>query len=312
MTHLPALALAAAAVALAPAAARADTPANAARITAASDPDCTALGDFYWEIGDADGVLGGGQIGTRYARTTSLPIASASKIVFGAYVVERMHGALTAAQRNALRMMSGYHGLNALLCAAAPTVAACLAAGPGDNYVYTAGEVGRFHYDGAHAQYLAVHGLGLGAMTAAQLTAEVNATLGLATGFAFTSPQPSGGMASSAAQFAGFLRAILAGDLALADHLGEAPVCTLRSPICNAVASPSPFAWHYSYHHWIEDDAAGDGAFSSPGAFGFYPWISADRALYGILARDSAAGGGIDSVRCGQKLRAAWRTGRPQ
>ena len=37
----------------------------------------------------------------------------------------------------------------------------------------------------------------------------------------------------------------------------------------------------------MEDDPAvhGDGAFSSPGAFGFYPWIDSSKSYYGIISR---------------------------
>ena len=66
----------------------------------------------------------------------------------------------------------------------------------------------------------------------------------------------------------------------------------------------------------VEDDPAnGDGAFSSPGAFGFYPWISKDKAYYGVLAREAHAGWLSRSVQekpyyqsavCGRALRQAW------
>lgn len=287
--------------------------------TAATSADCAAIGDFYWEIGDATGMLGQGAIGTTYTRTKVLSIASASKIVFGAAIVQQTGGALTATQKSALRMLSGYHGLNPIKCSATSSVSACLNAGsPGPNYTYTASEVGGFHYDGAHDQFFAAAavadgGLGIGGLSAAQLTTLVTNRLGFAPGFAFTSPLPSGGLSASPAQFASFLRAIVAGELVLRAHLGEAKVCTLPGPSCpTAVSSPSPYAWHYSYNHWVEDDAAGDGAFSSAGAFGFYPWISADRTLYGMLARQSGAGGGFDSVQCGQKLRRAWITAQVQ
>lgn len=312
-------------------AARDDAPADAAdallggrrqaavEATAATNAACTAIGDFYWEIGDATGVLGQGAIGTAYSRTKVLSIASASKIVFGAALVQHAGAALTTTQKAALRMLSGYHGLNPIKCAGASSVAACLTAGsPGPNYEYTASEVGAFHYDGAHDQYFAATaaadgGLGIGSLSADQLTALITSWLGFSPGFTYSSPLPSGGLSASPAQFASFLRAIVAGELALRDALGKDKVCTLPGPSCpTAVSSPSPFAWHYSYNHWVEDDAAGDGAFSSAGAFGFYPWISADRRLYGVLARQSAAGGGFDSVLCGQKLRRAWITAQPQ
>ena len=56
--------------------------------TAINNALCQALGDFYWELGDASGALVSGAVGTTYAADTSIGIASASKIVFGAFVVQ--------------------------------------------------------------------------------------------------------------------------------------------------------------------------------------------------------------------------------
>ena len=57
------------------------------------------------------------------------------------------------------------------------------------------------------------------------------------------------------------------------------------------------------------DPTVGDGAFSSAGAFGFYPWIDATRSWYGVLARQTAAGSGNESAQCGRLIRKAWVTG---
>src|SRR5206468_10474115 len=99
---------------------------------------------------------------------------------------------------------------------------------------------------------------------------------------------------TTTADYARMLRKILAGDLKMHDALGMDPVCTNASvPGCNAVPGASPLnvtgeAWHYAMGHWVEDDPqVGDGAFSSAGAFGFYPWIDRGASFYGILARDS-------------------------
>ena len=55
------------------------------------------------------------------------------------------------------------------------------------------------------------------------------------------------------------------------------------------------------------DPLVGDGAFSSPGAFGFYPWVTPDKRYYGLLARmNTGSGAAMDSVACGRKLRLAW------
>jgi len=80
------------------------------------------------------------------------------------------------------------------------------------------------------------------------------------------------------------------------------------------VFTPSPPSenWHYSVGHWVEDASnASDGAFSSPGAFGFYPWIDKTKTYYGVIAR-STPGGALESVYCGRQIRKAWTTGVAQ
>ena len=58
----------------------------------------------------------------------------------------------------------------------------------------------------------------------------------------------------------------------------------------------------------------GDGAFSSAGAFGFYPWIDTSKRYYGIVARQDffSARAGVDSAYCGRVIRKAWVTGTAQ
>ncbi len=57
----------------------------------------------------------------------------------------------------------------------------------------------------------------------------------------------------------------------------------------------------------------GDGAFSSAGAFGFYPWIDSGKTYYGVVARQVfAQNAGYDSARCGRLIRKAWITGAVQ
>ena len=68
----------------------------------------------------------------------------------------------------------------------------------------------------------------------------------------------------------------------------------------------------YAAGHWVEDDpVTGDGAFSSPGAFGFYPWIDQSKTYYGVVAR-MAQNGAWPSVQCGRLIRKAWLSGTAQ
>jgi len=103
-------------------------------------------------------------------------------------------------------------------------------------------------------------------------------------------PQLAGGLVMSPDAYATVLRKMMAGTLQMGALLGTQPVCTnpLTCGFDKATIPPIPTSesWHYSAAHWVEDDpVVGDGSFSSPGVFGFYPWIDATKTLYGIVAR---------------------------
>jgi hypothetical protein len=295
----------------------------AATQTASSGAACSGLDSgFYWEVGDVNAPIASGSVGTAYAADTVMPIASASKWIFGAYVVERFKDNLANVDFQAMTMRSGYVSFNDGTCGPNMSIDACSAVG--SNGMLTPSQVGRFHYDGAHflhysAESVDAGGLGLGAMKPPAFTDELKSYLGTELDFAYATPDPAGSIRTSAAVYGQFLRKVLAGQLAISQHLGDGKVCTLAGPDCpDAVAGGSPaapYAWHYSYGHWVEDDpSAGDGAFSSPGAHGFYPWIDASRSYYGVLARDVTSMGLIskESVLCGQAIRRAFMTGTAQ
>ncbi|HVO21216.1 MAG TPA: hypothetical protein VMU15_18280 [Anaeromyxobacter sp.] len=308
---------------------------RAVQETVASAPECTSLTPFYWEMGDASGRLAsgaGGEEGAAVDPSVAMPIASASKLIFGAYALERQSLAEIAAAGDIpyLNFTSGYHGLSDLLCDLAATVGGCLQAGA--NGALTPGDVGRFYYNGAHLQAYAVAVSRLGDDCSdtypctPKLSDEVQAWIG-DIGLGYGTPGLAGGARISPSGYALFLRHILAGDLAIRDHLGEAAVCAwTHHDDCGALYSPvnesSPAAtgndvsdlrWHYSLAHWVEDD----GAFSSAGAFGFYPFLDASRTYYGILARHDTRVGAMPppyyaSVACGRLIRAAWLSGAAQ
>jgi hypothetical protein len=282
--------------------------------TIATDAACTAIASFYWEIGDVTGPLASGSVGTGFDATTEMNIASASKMIFGAYVIERFKSDLTQVDASLMRMLGGYTGFDYDTCLASPTVSAC--ATTAKNATITPGDVGDFYYSGGNFQAYAAGALGLGGDTDAQLATDIKALVGTELAFTYSSPQLAGGIHTSASDYAVFLRKVLAGTLALHDHLGENAVCTLPGASCpTAVYSPAaPYAWHYSYAHWVEDDpTSGDGAFSSAGAFGFYPWIDRTKTYYGIVARYSLDSGAyIQSAQCGAAIRKAFTSGTAQ
>jgi len=284
---------------------------NAAAQSVADNALCKRLPAFYWEIGDVSGPLASGAVGAKFTAQTPMAIASASKFVFGAYVVERFKGDLSKLDASAMRMLSGYTSLDYNSCLGSKSVSACL--GAASNSTHTAANVDHFFYNGGHFQKYAVD-LGLGNDDNAALAAHIKEQVGPDLSFTYGSPQLAAGITTSPTDYAVFLRKILAGTLAIKDHLGEQPVCTLPSSCPTAKYSPAAAAWHYSYGHWVEDDpATGDGAFSSPGAYGFYPWIDASKTYYGIVARFAlTAQAYLESAECGVVVRKAFLTGTAQ
>ncbi|MBP9713821.1 MAG: hypothetical protein KBD60_09060 [Sterolibacterium sp.] len=306
---------------------------QAATQTATQNPACTAIQPFYWEIGDQSATQASGTAGgSTPTASTPMLIASASKWLFGAYVLQHTNGELTPDALSALTMRAGYtsfrYGSCIKLIAAnqnAETVHECFIAprllGSGANSDFSNTSAGQFYYNGGHFQWLADTTLGLGGMNNAVLASTLTSAIGTDLSLTYDSPQLAAGVRTTGQDYGKFLRKILANQLLMHDALGTQAVCanpktcpsqTLSSPI------PTTETWHYSLAHWVEDDPlVGDGAFSSPGAFGFYPWIDASKTWYGVLARystrsvtdDSVA---MDSVTCGRKIRKAWLTATPQ
>jgi hypothetical protein len=282
----------------------------AASATASTNDACdlAILGPFYWEIGDATGTKGSGQVGSGApAAGTVMSIASASKWLYAAYVVQKV--GVRASDVPYLNFTSGYDSF-VPFCQITDTVAGCLALG-GD--AQDAAHIGRFSYSGGHMQEHAATVMGMGALTAVSLAAEIQSEIGQ-YGMTYLQPELAGSVVANASAYAAFLRRMLTGDLALLRSLGTNRVCANPDATgCDAISSPilGTEDWGYSLGHWVEDDpVAGDGAFSSPGAFGFYPWISADKTLYGILAREDAdTNAGFKSALCGRLIRQAWVTG---
>ncbi len=289
--------------------------------TATNHRDCAALAPFYWEIGDKTGAQASGSTGDGSAVATSeFPIASASKWLFGAYVAEVRAGVLTTDDIQHLRMMAGYNSFDNASCTpSTATVADCFATG--NNATLTSAQVGAFYYGGGHFQHWATVN-GMGTFTRIQLTAEVKAKLGAEIDVRYFAPQLAGGVGTNALQYAKFLRKILNNQLKIAALLGSNAVCAAADPAtCITPPIGVPLAGnHYSMAHWVEDDpAGGDGAFSSAGLFGFYPWINAAKTHYGVLSRRAAPsvsgdplGAGPASILCGRKLRLAYDSGMAQ
>jgi hypothetical protein len=244
-----------------------------------------------------------------------MPIASASTWVFAALVAELRRGQLSEADTRALTMRSGYTDLTPLRCTGLlpflqrrMTVNECFHDDGNDRHY--AHYDNRFFYNGGHYQKYAAVDLGLGDYDARELTELLQRGFREDFGFSYGSPQVAAGLRASGLQYGAFLRAVLAGRLFIAGHLGVPRVCAQPTACPDAASTPlTPERnWHYSLGHWVEDDPRhGDGAFSSAGALGFYPWIDADQTSYGVVARrDSSRDAAVRSAECGQAIRRAW------
>lgn len=296
---------------------------SAARSTATNNAYCQTVQPFYWSVGDASGVRADGREGyLAPGADTPMAIASASRLVDGAYVVERFNGVISKQTASYLDFTSGYTEFDR--CLQDQTVAECQSyhRWPIDNGGYVPEHKGKFYYSGGHLQKQAVQ-IGLGPDDNTALAAHINAGLG-GGAFEYTQPQLAGGIHTTAAEYGRFLQKIVAGRLRIKALLGTHAVCTNPATCPTAIYSPIPAdeSWHYSLGHWVEDDpVVGDGAFSSAGAFGFYPWIAANKRWWGVLARESFGVGddpdtdprpGAASVDCGRQIRAAWMDGVPR
>lgn len=280
---------------------------------------CLGVRPFYWEIGDSCGTQASGSVDRHdhsgpptYDALTVMAIASASKWPFAAYAVQHTQGHLTPSQISMLNFTSGYADLR--FCRRWQTVDQCLAM-PG-NGVLSPSDIGTFHYGGGHMEQLA-HDLGLGNADDAALAAAVRAELGNRIRFTYSQPQPAGGMVMNSASYALFLRKLMRGELLLGSMLQADAVCA-DPATCPAKATFSPAppgsGWLYGLGHWIEGPpGTAQAVSSSAGAFGFYPWISADQRWYGIVARRAFGfGAGVPSARCGALIRQAWISGVAQ
>lgn len=274
---------------------------------ASDDPSCTVMGDFYWSIGDANGTRMSGSEGEGSVTSdTVLKIASASKLLFGTYVAEKLGGNFTPDILQGLQLTSGYSNFNST-CRPWETVKNCFVRR--GNNEFSEETEGRFFYNGGHMQAIAANDLGLGNMKHAALAKEMSDVLGVEMNF--FNPQIAGGAEITPSTYEEVLKGIVAGDYVISSMLGSSPVCTNPS-ICpdKAVHSvwPDSISFDYSIGHWVESDPiVGDGSYSSAGAFGFYPWISADKSTWGIVARENhGSTGSSDSVKCGKVIRDAY------
>lgn len=271
------------------------SPSAAQKTATSSTNSCSKIPAFYWEIGSKSQTLASGAKGTAFSRSTSMPIASASKWIYGAYVAQRK--TLSSTDIPFLNFTSGYTE-GKVLCTRSPTVLSCSNTSPTKGF--NSDHVGKFFYHGDHMQQHAVRMMGLGSLTPRGLAREVNAVLGL--NVQYDTPQVAAGVTTSTAEYVKFMRNVMNDRYRLSQYLNKHTVCT---KCATSAYSPTELELGYSIGHWVEQD----GTVSSTGGSGFYPWISADKTVYGVVATKDQAGSGELSSACGALIRKAYSTG---
>ena len=168
-----------------------------------------------------------------------------------------------------------------------------------------------------------------------------------APGGAFTEPLIAGGISQTPTHYAQFLQMILNSEtlasILAGGNIAGNYVCawSYTGGCSTAYYSPITEKWDYAIGHWWEVDPANnnDWSVSSPGAAGFYPWITplcggalctsqsafntaytTQRngiwAFYGLIGRHATpsgeTGAGQLSQKCAQVIRKAWVTGVQQ
>ncbi|RKH46127.1 hypothetical protein D7X12_06145 [Corallococcus sicarius] len=293
---------------------------QAALDTAQDSASCTPLGNFYWELGNGAGPLHGLTRGSGVSATTVMPIASASKWLYaGAYVQAKGYANLTPDEKKRLNFTSGYIDEHSNLCGdAGTTVSDCY--GPAyKNVSYRPLQNGRFFYNGGHMQKLALDDIGARSGTGLVSVMDwLNNRLGTTLPESDSDVATAGGFTGSAAHYRVFLMKLLNNQYELSSRLTVDSV-----PAWEGGPNVSSTPWtggpaYYGLGHWIEGETV-NGVWtvtghSSPGAFGFYPWVNAARTQYMLLARHRQFGGGEGekSRVCAQAIRKAYESGVPQ
>jgi hypothetical protein len=302
----------------------------------------------------AGSVQPAGSSSTYYDRNSLLAVASASKWLYGSYVAETKantsNWTFPAAYIPFLNFTSGYENMSDDSCSSAATVGDCLStpnglgiSGAPDNGSQTAGDAGKFFYNSGHLEVFEGSDPAIfnsppftngGSKTDDELASDVQTALanhGVNMSLMYASPNLAGGVVTTPADYAAFLQGLIRTNNPLNMRHFLKPtasdsyaVCTNPQTCASAVSSPLDHlqSWHYSITHWIEDDpTTGDGSYSSPGKFGFYPWVDSTFTYYGIVAREDPSDAAIGqpqtapfymSDQCGAAIRTAFMLGVKQ
>lgn len=143
---------------------------------------------------------------------------------------------------------------------------------------------------------------------------EIATPLGLSSNSRFTfptttNPLASGGATSTGEDYALFLTKLLADDL-VADRTNFLADRTASVTFAYRPAGTTENGdWHYALGAFVEcdkpvfdADCAAAQIYSSPGAFGWTPWIDLSNGYWGLIARRGEAGSAATSVELEQQL----------
>lgn len=302
----------------------------------AAAAEAAPVANLYIIVGTRAGVVYRYQKGS-FSPTAGVPIASASKLLTSLVIQQLVaDGTLRLddhPQRylsywtnsptdprsrvtldQLLSMTSGFNSDTSgggCISTAATTVQACARA------IYDSGlnsaPGSSFSYGGTAFQIAAAMAEAATGKTINQIVNEELVTpFGLSgTGFyspSLTNPMMAGGGFSTVEDYAKVMAAMLDGRLAAnrAEFIRDrsAGLTVLYDPTANATTE-----WHYALGAWRECDqkpfSAGCTAqqlVSSPGAFGWTPWIDYDRGYWAIIGIQAGFGGDVASVRLEQQI----------
>ncbi|MEM1391447.1 MAG: serine hydrolase domain-containing protein [Pseudomonadota bacterium] len=285
--------------------------------------DASSIEDMAIMVGDQTGVLFRYEKGT-FTTDQAVSIASASKMAFGLLIWDMVDSgdlsrddtpqnyidfwtdiAGDGRSEITLEQLMGFtSGFNN-----PPDDAGCIGLGTislsdcvediyNDGLDTLAGEV--FYYGPEHMQIAALMAVEATGMTSADLLQErLVGPFGLSAATRYPAaqgdnPRYSGAMISTAEDYALWLTAILDGRL-ISDTPGYLEDRTANVTFGFRPAGLDTLDWHYGFGFWKECDdlsytAACDSnpTISSPGAFGFTPWIDFNSGYWGIIAMEEA------------------------
>jgi|SaaInlStandDraft_2_1057019.scaffolds.fasta_scaffold60048_1 CubicO group peptidase (beta-lactamase class C family) len=166
---------------------------------------------------------------------------------------------------------------------------------------YTPGS--SFHYSSSHLQVAGAMAISASGEASWQdLFASFKVSTGLFSSSNFSlpsvsNPRLSGGMTWAGNDYIGFLRALYQNQIFSQSLRNE----MFKDGIANLSVSYSPAfdglgeQWHYGFGVWLECpnntfNCSNINYYSSPGAYGSYPFINLNKKFFGILARQGALG----------------------